>query len=91
MGSTVDNVDCSVSVPSSGKVNAGVSSADIFTLPMARHRLNGARAASGHPYGPGHKIFALRGSASSPEYLFYRASPAWRTPHLCLPHNLRSP
>ncbi len=45
----------------------------------------------GQRYGQGYERAASRGQASSTEYLFCRASPASRRPHLGLQHIQRSP
>ncbi len=47
-----------------------VRPAGVFALPTTRHRPDGAHTAPGHTYGQRHERVAIRGQASSTEYLF---------------------
>ncbi len=63
----------------------------LLLLLRTRHRPDGAHTAPGHTYGQRHERVTIRGRASSTEFLFSRASPASRSPHLGLQRIPRSP
>ncbi len=88
---SLDTRNLPTPVSGSGEANPGVWPGGVLAIPTTRHRTDGAHTAPGHTCGRKYGIAAIMRQPSSTEYLFSRASPASRRPHLGLQHIPRSP